>query len=51
MNTGLLALEASSLPSVDDRAHAKAMRVGLLLVAAGLMFSASIGLNVWLAFH
>jgi hypothetical protein len=51
MNTGLLALEASSLTSVDDRAHAKAMRIGLLLAAAAMMFSASIGLNVWLAFH
>ena len=51
MNTGLLPLEASPLTSIDDRAHSKTMRIGLLLVAAALMFSASIGLNAWLAFH
>ena len=51
METGLLTLEASSGTSLEDRAHAKAMKTGLLLAAAALMFSASIGLNVWLAFH
>jgi hypothetical protein len=49
MKTGLLTFEAFF--SVEDRARAKALKTTILLVAAAMMFSAAIWLNVWLAAH
>jgi len=49
MKTGVLTLEASF--SVEDRTRAKALKTTILLVAAAMMFSAAIWLNVWLAAH
>ena len=51
MKTGLLTLEASFRTSIEDRARAKAMKTAILLAGAAMMFIATIGLNVWLAFH
>ena len=51
MKTGLLTLEASFRTSVEDRARAKAMKTAIVLGTALMMFIATIGLNVWLAFH
>ena len=51
MKTGLLTHEASFRTSVEDRAHAKARNLAIVLGTALMMFIAAIGLNVWLAFH
>ena len=51
MKTGLLTHEASFRTSVEDRAHAKARNLAIVLGTALMMFIATIGLNVWLAFH
>ena len=51
MKTGLLTHEASFRTSVEDRARAKAMKTAIVLGTALMMFIATIGLNVWLAFH
>ena len=52
MKTGLLTHEASLFrTSVEDRARAKAMNLAIVLGTALMMFIATIGLNVWLAFH
>jgi hypothetical protein len=49
--TELLTLEASFRTSVEDRVRAKATKTAIVLGTALMMFIATIGLNVWLAFH
>jgi hypothetical protein len=49
--TELLTLEASFRTSVEDRVRAKATKTAIVLGIALMMFIATIGLNVWLAFH